>query len=404
MESMRRVICLLVAVFLATVVTGSDHAKHHPELPVLGYVTPWNPRGNQLVEEYRDKFDIVCPVWYTVHPVEDGSAVYAVQGGLPRDEDKEWYQRLQQGPRPLRVAPRFLLDGWSSDDYKYLIYNETRWTELSNVILKVVADMSFDGVVFESAATHAVRGALTKLSDALWDDDKILVAVVPPAAGATGFSNDLSEMAVSELTDIVDYFSIMTYDMYGPRGHEYTSSFPAGSQLFPAQQQHKVRVPGPNTSFSWIQTNLMAFRQAISNRAEMVQDFQMSDRFNKKETGQFLMGLPLYSYKYPVYPVDRLTGAVLQLEENAEPEFVIIRGQGEAVIMSQINDLIAKHQPQIQKEYEENSEYYFDYVENDGRWRVFMPTAESMSATLKEIPGVALWEIGQSSEELLASL
>ena len=57
--------------------------EQHSELTVLGYVTPWNPRGKHLTEEYRRKFDLVSPVWYTVHADESqpGRSQVLVQGG-----------------------------------------------------------------------------------------------------------------------------------------------------------------------------------------------------------------------------------------------------------------------------------------------------------------------------------
>src|SRR5262245_26238945 len=57
--------------------------KQHPELTVLAYVTPWNARGKGLVDEYREKFDIVCPVWYTIHVDESQAGVYEVRGAPP---------------------------------------------------------------------------------------------------------------------------------------------------------------------------------------------------------------------------------------------------------------------------------------------------------------------------------
>ncbi|KAH8681686.1 hypothetical protein BX600DRAFT_447134 [Xylariales sp. PMI_506] len=407
MELIRRFGRALLVASLAAVVVGSDDhgQRQHPQLPVLGYVTSWNPRGKELVEEYRDRFDIVSPVWYTLYTSKNETEMYEVSHQTTEDEDMEWYQRLQQGPKPLRIAPRFLLNA-GLEDYRNLISNQTRSARLLDLILEVVNEKSFDGVVFESEVSHAMRGFLGDLSAALWKDNKILIVVVPPAVDNTGVVNDLSEQTVSELVDIVDYFSIVTYDMYGNHGQEYTTPFPVGGQLFPAQQHRRVRVPGPNASFSWIQTNMMAFWRARSMRNEMMQGdgFQMSDRFDKKESGQLLMGVPLYSYKYPVQTVDKQKGLVLQLDEKTEHEFVTLRGQGQAVGMPEIQELIDNHHPQLHTEYEGDPVHYFDYFEEDGRWRVFVPTPESVSAVLKDIYGVALWEVGHASAELLSVL
>jgi hypothetical protein len=169
-------------------VVGSGGPKRLPDLPVLGYVTPWNSRGKQLVEDYREKFDLVSPVWYTVHADEakNDDHVYVVRGGPPGEEDEAWYQRLQK-PRassgalkPLRVVPRFILDGWHQENFQNLLFNETRWRLLSNSIMDVVAERSFDGVVFESGASYALGAPLTKLSELLHAKDKLLILVMPP--------------------------------------------------------------------------------------------------------------------------------------------------------------------------------------------------------------------------------
>lgn len=165
----------------------SSGPKRHPDLPVLGYVTPWNSRGKQLVEDYREKFDLVSPVWYTVHADEANvDEVYAVRGGPPSKEDEAWYQRLQKpaassgAARPIQVVPRFILDGWDQENFQNLIFNETRWRLLSEAIMNVVAERSYDGVVFESGATYALGPPITKLSEELHAKDKLLILVMPP--------------------------------------------------------------------------------------------------------------------------------------------------------------------------------------------------------------------------------
>jgi len=165
----------------------SSGPKRHPDLPVLGYVTPWNSRGKQLVEDYREKFDLVSPVWYTVHADEAATEeVYVVRGGPPAKEDEAWYQRLQKptassdAAKPLQIVPRFILDGWDQEDFQNLLFNETRWRLLSDIIVDVVVERSFDGVVFESGASYALGAPLTKLSELLHAKDKLLILVMPP--------------------------------------------------------------------------------------------------------------------------------------------------------------------------------------------------------------------------------
>ncbi|POS72989.1 hypothetical protein DHEL01_v208613 [Diaporthe helianthi] len=406
----------------------SSGPKRHPDLPVLGYVTPWNSRGKQLVEDYRDKFDLVSPVWYTVHADEaNTNDVYVVRGGPPAKEDEAWYQRLQKptassGPvKPIQVVPRFILDGWDQDNFQNLLFNETRWSLLSEAIIDVVVERSFDGVVFESGASYALGAPITKLSELLHAKDKLLVLVMPPVRAPGDGMTDIILRAMAGLSHYIDYFSIMTYDMTGPGGRELHdgAAFPQGSSIREAIAKGQAREPGPNTSADWVRENLMAFVEASAAGA---MDPSQSPAESRWASRKFLMGTPLYGYKYPVLFVDKTTGDLVKpgsKDANSEALTPILRGAGEPVIMSEILDMIKEKKAEV-LESEEYGEYFFDYEKRPGTgsWRVFLPTSESISKvfeTIQEVvngdleyafggAGVALWEVGQSSTGLLASI
>ncbi|KAJ0122765.1 hypothetical protein J7T55_003281 [Diaporthe amygdali] len=406
--------------------------KRHSDLPVLGYVTPWNSRGKQLVEDYRQKFDLVSPVWYTVHADEAKvNEVYSVRGGPPAKEDEDWYQRLQKpkpssdAAKPLQIVPRFILDGWDQDNFQNLIFNETRWQLLSEAIMDVVVEKSFDGVVFESGASYALGPPLTKLSELLHNKDKLLILVMPPVRapgdGMTDAHNSMILQPLAGLSHYVDYFSIMTYDMSGPGGQELQNKagFPDGSSISRAIAQGQAREPGPNTSADWVKDNLKAFIEASQAGA---MDPSQSPAQSRWASRKFLMGMPLYGYKYPVLFVDKKTGDfVKRPSEDTDSGAVIpvLKGAGEPVIMTEILEMIKEKKAQVLKS-EADGEYFFDYEKRPGTgyWRVFLPTTEGISHvfdTIKDVvdddleyafggAGVALWEVGQSSNGLLASI
>lgn len=473
--------CWLSSAFLvlflllqATLVRGQPKApRRHADLTVLGYVTPWNPAGNQLVEQYRAKFDIVSPVWYTVHADETKSdQPYEVRGGPPRDEDADWYRRLQQPDgapgddndgaeaaplKPLLVAPRFILDGWAQDDYHRLVFNETRWHLLSDAITAVVHAMSYDGVVFESGATYALAPALAPLSAALRGAARVLVVVMQPVrtpgerfdalagnqAQMVEALNDVILQSLPQLALVADFFSVMTYDMTGPGGRDISPRGVApGSKIAQAAAQGNVREPGPNTSADWVRENLVAFLEASDPSAVANNDPFFDFRPEAHQVARkFLMGQPLYGYKYPVFYADKTTGKVVQptpvdpapehalmtgvaapkprhrVPDGATP---ILRAGGEPITAREIRALLDEHNPEVVR-LEPEGEYYFDYDSSktdQGHVRVFLPTQESLGHVLDRIwdvvdddlqysfggAGVALWEVGQSSEELLASL
>ncbi|KUI70899.1 Chitinase domain-containing protein 1 [Cytospora mali] len=415
---------------------GQEHSpRHYPNLPVLGYVTPWNSRGKGLVEEYRQKFDIVSPVWYTVHANEaHGEDLYTVRGGPPSEEDEAWYRRLQQplgteGPsKPLQITPRFFLDGWKPEDYQGLVLNQTRWQMLSDAVMGVVTKMSYDGIVFESGASYALGPPLTAVSGALHAEGKILILVMPPIRKPidemTASHNALITDPVAGLSHYIDYFSIMTYDMSGPGGQEIhnATGLPENSSVRKAIAQGQVRQPGPNTSGDWVRENLVIYVEA--SHADTMDQLQYPSRFKQESlwaSRKFLMGMPLYGYKYPVLFIDRKTGNVAQQipqDTGSDAPLPILTGAGEPVTTVEILNSLKKADSRILKT--DEGEYFFDVEKapGEGHWRVYLPTSEGISHVLDTIQdvvddelmytfggaGVALWEVGQSSGELLAAL
>lgn len=438
---------------------ASEESRRYPDLPVLGYVTPWNPRGTRLVEDHRQKFDIVCPVWYTVHAVGQD---YEVRGGPSNEEDEQWYKRLQQQStsadgaelKPVQVVPRFILDGWNELDFRNIVFNQTRWQMLSDAVMDVVHKMAFDGVVFESAATHLLHQVLAPLSDALHRDDRILVIVTQPIrkpgeksdtpagkqASMIEAANNLILDALPQLALVADFFSIMTYDMTGPGGRDPSrQGIVPGSKMAKAAASGNMREPGPNTSADWVRENLIMFVEATDPTNAKQQQFE-SNLELQQAARKFLMGAPLYGYKYPVLfadkasgkiveptPVDptphhaMMTGAAAPKPRHRTPEgsMPFLRAGGEPVTAQEIAEVMKAHKPEVFKS-EPEGEYYFEYEAKvgEGYWRVFLPTAESLGhvfETIKDVvdddlsytfggAGVAFWEVGQSTDELLASL
>lgn len=223
------------------------------------------------------------------------------------------------------------------------------------------------------------------------------------------------------LSHYIDYFSIMTYDMTGPGGRELhdDAAFPEGSSIRQAIARGQAREPGPNTSADWVRENLVAFVEASAAGAT---DPSQSPAGSRWASRKFLMGMPLYGYKYPVLFVDKTTGDLVKpgsKDANEEAVTPILRSAGEPVIMSDILDMIKEKKANVLKS-EEHGEYFFDYEKRPGTgaWRVFLPTSEGISKVFDTIQGVvdddleyafggagvALWEVGQSSAGLLASM
>jgi hypothetical protein len=99
--------------------------KHTQDRIVLGYVTPWNPRGTLLAEEYRGKFDMISPTWHTADVVHTGGkAYYSVGGDPPGQAEIDWMRRMQSTAKDgsgnelpkVKILPRYVLDKFSLDE------------------------------------------------------------------------------------------------------------------------------------------------------------------------------------------------------------------------------------------------------------------------------------------------
>nr|CDI56115.1 putative protein [Melanopsichium pennsylvanicum 4] len=302
-------ICLLAILATTTTVTAStsieiidtdDYIRLHLSPPfgihtsktsnrtVLAYITPWNTKGLEMVDKFHDKIDMVSPVWYTilVQPsslstgnTERQEATYILSGGPPDKSAERWLER-KSAKSSLQITPRFYLDNWQQSDYANLLSNPLNWQSLSYLITQEVEKWDHDGVVFESAATHLLFEPLQTLSTSLKalphkQGKKTLTVVLPPLrtkyslGGQKLDSTQLSQnrmivQSIPQMAQVVDFFSIMTYDMSSAGGRVSNLSgkdFPKDSPIRGAKVG-SLRHPGPNTSPYWIGENIKLIEEA----------------------------------------------------------------------------------------------------------------------------------------------
>ncbi|EST07134.1 Glycoside hydrolase, superfamily [Kalmanozyma brasiliensis GHG001] len=352
---------------------------------VLAYITPWNPRGAELVDEYVDKIDLVSPVWYTIlisrdslsRSTQNGAdATYVLSGGPPSKTEESWLHRKQR--QGIKFTPRFYLDGWQQKDYADLLSNSDNWQRLADVITGEASKMGYDGVVFESAASHLLFEPIRTLHSAL--QGKLLTVVLPPLRTTYSMGgrvdrtqesqNRMIVQSIPQLAAVVDFFSIMTYDMSSAAGRVSDvegKDFPTDSPLRGAKRG-SLRQPGPNSSPKWIEENIRlieeatraaarariktaqakrAAQQAAEAEAKLESDGEVEqlrdpsnpflyDDFGGQEElneeaerqpteqitlatleeqddlasirGKLLMGMPMYGYRYPIFWIDKSTG------------------------------------------------------------------------------------------------
>jgi len=302
--------------------------------PVLGYVTPWNNHGYDVAKIFAKKFTMISPVWLQVKRKPSGT--FHVTG--THDIDHDWVQEVKtNGKRnQVKIVPRVLFDGWSSDDYYSLFTTGTEPKELTKTIITSLKAYKFDGVVLEvwsqlgGQGRKALHMLVKLLGEALAKADLKFVLVIPPPLLHNGRPGMIDMEDARQMFPYVDYFSVMTYDYSSPER------------------------PGANSPIKWIEKCI----QTLAPK--------------KPERSKFLLGMNFYGYDYTS------TG-------------------GHPIVGREYLDLVSKA-GNIQWG-EDVEEHYFEVKDKDTRHTVFYPTLYSIQQRIKLAEelgcGIAIWELGQ---------
>ena len=103
-----------------------------------------------------------------------------------------------------------------------LFANPKRSDQISQLVMDVINNHSFDGIVLEvwSQLGGQAKPQLTKLIQNIGDkirrQDKTFVLVIPPPVYSGNRSGMFDAEDFDNLVDFVDYFSLMTYDYSSP--------------------------------------------------------------------------------------------------------------------------------------------------------------------------------------------
>lgn len=305
----------------------SSTTKNFKTGQTLGYITPWNPKGKELTLKYREKFDLVAPVWYTLHSklTEGEEPVYEISGGPTNEDDKEWLKELQQvqdGQRKVKIVPRFFVDGWAEQDFLAFLSKAPSSVEsLSSMIVEKVETNGYDGIVFESSAIWILIPLIHSLAEELHKRSTTFTLVLPPLRDPVSHPsiqkvNELILKSAREAVRSVDHFSIMTYDHSGGAGG---MSLDIDSPLLNLDSESplrkpeysNIRLPGPNSPLDFISKNLelFSFRDLERSTEFGFNSNQMAFQDDQSTfESKLLMGIPLYGYTYPIAWISTVSG------------------------------------------------------------------------------------------------
>ncbi|XP_041361503.1 chitinase domain-containing protein 1-like [Gigantopelta aegis] len=186
--------------------------KNFPS-PTLAFVTPWNNHGYDIAKIFGKKFNFVSPVWLQVKKKPGGA--FVIQGG--HDVDKGWLSDVTKG-RQVKVVPRILFDGWSSQDYKEVFSSEDSIEDCIYAILSFVKAKKFSGIVVEiwsqlgGHMKDELVHFLTHMANSFRKEKKTFILVIPPPVYSGNAVGMFTKKEFDLLAPVVDAFSLMTYD------------------------------------------------------------------------------------------------------------------------------------------------------------------------------------------------
>jgi len=202
---------------------------------------------------------MISPVWLQIKRKPTGT--FHITG--IHDIDHEWVREVRKrGKRSqVKIVPRILFDGWSSDDFYALFTTGTEPKELTKTIVTSLKAYKFDGVVLEvwsqlgGQAKKALHMLVKLLGEALTKTDLKFILVIPPPLTNAG-KGMIDHDDIRQMYAYVDYFSVMTYDYSNPER------------------------PGANSPIKWVEKCVKSLSSS------------------KGERGKFLIGLNFYGYQY----------------------------------------------------------------------------------------------------------
>lgn len=343
--------CAVGAAEDATLLTSDDIISQHDKvqdapvrnynnLKVLGFMTPWNRRGEHvsLGEAGRGRLDVVSPVTYQMTPS-------GLKGG--HDFDSEYYTKINE--TGARLMPRVLFEpaSWSLAALDSITSDIDAFAK---PLIDECESRGFTGVVVELWQTLVAVGALTsdratdtlilarKLGTTLRDAGLRTALVLPP------YGRDVPQQSVTPdnlgtLAVGYTYFIVMTYDFSTPSSE-----------------------PGPIAPIEWVQ-KVAEYLSTTCGLGEKV-----------------LLGLNFYG-------VDFVRGGDIPNQASRH------------LVRHELIDLLETHSPRLVW-HDRFQEHFFMYSDGDVQHIVFYPSRHSIAKRLEVAEsvgcgGIAIWDLGQ---------
>ncbi|CAF0839629.1 unnamed protein product [Brachionus calyciflorus] len=314
---------------------------------ILGYVTPWNSRGYDMAKIFSNKINYIAPVWLQIQRL--GRKKYQFTG--THDIDANWLKTVKENSNnTAKFLPRILFEKLKMDDVHALFNDEEEIQSLSKMLVKKSSDFGFDGYVFEiylqlsGQGKNNINHLVTDLAQMLHESGKVLFLVIPPPLTNLNKRDATKEIIFDKedfdyLKDLIDGFSLMTYDYYS----------------------HSSKI-APNAPIDWVQKNVEYFTDKPEYREKLY------------------LGLNFYGMKFETDKKGRPVSQPEPLVGNSFIEFL--------------------KSNQVDFKYDEESEEHICISTNESKQTlVFYPTLHSIQKRIELAEmlgtGLSIWELGQ---------
>jgi chitinase domain-containing protein 1 len=212
--------------------------------PILIYITPWNNRGYDLVKLFPQKFDYICPVWFSLKRID--LEKYHLEG--THDIDSKWIETLKEKRSDVRIVPRVILENWSIKDIHALFQSENEKQQLSLTLKNFLIEYNhlFDGYVleilaqFQGSSKVTIHHILSDIAEQIHAIEtnttrkKEVFLAVPPVEDI--FNQEDFEI----LSKYIDGFNIMTYDF--PTNKQPGPVAPIGNSSSSFFSNNKIKI------------------------------------------------------------------------------------------------------------------------------------------------------------------
>ena len=311
---------------------------------VLGYVTPWNSKGYEVSKTFANKFNMISPVWLQIKRIKVKK--YEFSGA--HDIDKNWLKSVKKSSnQTVSFLPRILFENLKAEDLHALFNNEEEIEGLVKMLLKKCNEFNFDGYVLEIYSQLGGHGKpqinhlVTDIASGLHSVNRKLILVIPPPVNDKKKQSNIlfDKQDFYNLQDVVDGFSLMTYDFASNHG-----------------------IIGPNAPVSWIEKNVMYLTDSMNYRSKI------------------LLGLNFYGMKYVL---------------NREGKPV---AQPEPIMGTQLVDFLKKTKTEIKFD-DQSNEHIFISLSDNPKVVIFYPSLYSIQQRIDLATelgtGISIWELGQ---------